>query len=168
MREPVILTLALRTPSNSLGPVTFRKLYAILVQDARFQVEHTISSAWLIGVVEVGQEGLKCHSLRSEGIWLPGRDENNWKVGKRQLVVGYFWSTFFSKRFFHPHPLFGYWCLRSSHFDIQLILILFYFVYQFFQSCIHIFDFSSSSFFSLTFFFFFTLCLLFHILQSER
>ena len=70
-------------------------------EDARVEVEHSISSAWAIIVVEVGKEGFKCHRLvRSDFTTLPGRDENNWKVAKRwvgqSIVVGRIGSNFFS------------------------------------------------------------------------
>ena len=56
-------------------------------EDARVEVEHTISSAWTVGVVEVGEEGFKFHcSGRFELSGPPGRDDDNWKVAKRWIL----------------------------------------------------------------------------------
>ena len=93
-------------------PATFRKLHAILVQeemlinmilaqnpigregdlvvsrseageDARVDVEHSISSAWTSRIIEVGQEGFKGHSLgRCDVIMPPGRYDHNCKPAR--------------------------------------------------------------------------------------
>ena len=47
-------------------------------EDARVEVENAVSSARLVPVVVVGQEGGKSDSLGpKEWIRVPGRDENN-------------------------------------------------------------------------------------------
>ena len=127
--------------SSIKEPSTFRKLQAILVQvkiyavivgprstigregdgieargeaseDTRVEVKHSTPTSRAILIVEVGQEGVKCHSLgRCEGTRVPGRDENYGKVAKRwvcQSIIRIVGSHFFPQRFLHLRPQVGY------------------------------------------------------------